>query len=51
MNGNFALLESLSTTSIVSQTNKWSAMLADQFSQITPLDVVTALVTGFWWAW
>ncbi len=47
MNGTFALLESLDTTSIVSQTSKWSAMLADQFSQITPLDVVTALVTGF----
>lgn len=49
MNGTFALLESnsLTTSSIVSSTSQWSASLADQFSQISPLDVVIALVCGF----
>lgn len=47
MNSTFALLESLSTTGVVNATSQWSATLADQFSQISPLDVVLALASGF----
>lgn len=47
INGTLKLLEGVDTMEIVQKTDSWGAALADQFSKITPFDIVLALLAGF----
>ena len=43
----FALLESLTSSKIISSSNSLSATLASQFAAVAPLEVALALIAGF----